>query len=47
METFKEQMQRDMVLRNLSPKTQYLYHRAARGLEDHFNKPPDQFGVHY
>ena len=42
METFKEQMQRDMVLRNLSPKTQYLYHRAARGLEDHFNKPPDQ-----
>jgi integrase/recombinase XerD len=42
METYKEQMQRDMVLRNLSPKTQYLYHRAARGLEDHFNKPPDQ-----
>lgn len=42
METFKEQMQRDMVLRNLSPKTQYLYHHAARGLEDHFNKPPDQ-----
>jgi integrase/recombinase XerD len=42
METFKEQMQRDMVLRNLSPKTQYLYHRAACGLEDHFNKPPDQ-----
>jgi len=42
METYKDQMQRDMVLRNLSPKTQYLYHRAARGLEDHFNKPPDQ-----
>jgi len=42
METYKEQMQRDMVLRNLSPKTQYLYHHAARGLEDHFNKPPDQ-----
>ena len=41
METFKEQMQRDMVLRNLSPKTQYLYHNAARGLESHFNKPPD------
>lgn len=42
METFKEQMQRDMVLRNLSPKTQYLYHNAARGLESYFNKPPDQ-----
>jgi len=42
METFKEQMQRDMVLRNLSPKTQYLYHLAARGLEEHFHKPPDQ-----
>jgi site-specific recombinase XerD len=42
METFKDQMQRDMVLRNLSPKTQYLYHHAARGLEDHFKKPPDQ-----
>ena len=42
METFKEQMQRDMVLRNLSPKTQYQYHNAARGLEDHFKRPPDQ-----
>lgn len=42
METYKEQMQRDMVLRNLSPKTQYLYHNAARKLENHFNKPPDQ-----
>ncbi len=42
METYKDQMQRDMVLRNLSPKTQYLYHNAARGLEEHFNKPPDQ-----
>jgi integrase/recombinase XerD len=31
-----------MVLRNLSPKTQLLYHRAARDLEKHFNKPPDQ-----
>jgi len=41
METFKEQMQRDMVLRNLSPKTQYLYHNAARGLESHFKKSPD------
>ena len=42
METYREQMQRDMVLRNLSPKTQYLYHNAARGLEDHFGRPPDQ-----
>jgi integrase/recombinase XerD len=42
METFKDQMQRDMVLRNLSPKTQYLYHLAARGLEGHFKRPPDQ-----
>ncbi len=42
METYKEQMQRDMVLRNLRPKTQELYHRAARDLEGHFNKPPDQ-----
>ena len=42
METYKDQMQRDMALRNLSPKTQALYHRAARALEDHFKKPPDQ-----
>lgn len=42
METFKDQMQRDMVLRNLSPKTQYLYHHAARALEDYFGRPPDQ-----
>lgn len=42
METYREQMQRDMVLRNLSPKTQYLYHNAARALENHFRKPPDQ-----
>ncbi len=42
METFKDQMQRDMALRNLSPKTQYLYHNAARALENHFRKPPDQ-----
>ena len=42
METYRDQMQRDMVLRNLSPKTQYLYHHAARGLENHFKKPPDQ-----
>ncbi|HWR72574.1 MAG TPA: site-specific integrase [Nitrospirota bacterium] len=42
METYREQMQRDMVLRNLSPKTQYMYHNAARGLEEHFNRPPDQ-----
>ena len=42
METFKDQMQRDMVLRNLSPKTQKSYHHAARNLEDHFKRPPDQ-----
>ena len=42
METYRDQMQRDMVLRNLSKKTQYLYHHAARGLEDHFKRPPDQ-----
>jgi integrase/recombinase XerD len=42
METYKEQMQRDMVLRNLSPKTQKSYHHAARNLERYFNKPPDQ-----
>ena len=42
METYGEQMQRDMVLRNLSPKTQYMYHNAARGLESYFKKPPDQ-----
>jgi integrase/recombinase XerD len=45
METYKDQMQRDMVLRNLSPKTQSLYHRAARDLERHFSKPPDQLNV--
>ena len=42
MEIYKEQMQRDMVLRNLAPKTQYMYHNAARALEDHFGRPPDQ-----
>ena len=42
METYKDQMQRDMVLRNLSAKTQSLYHRAARDLERYYNKPPDQ-----
>ncbi len=42
METYRDQMQRDMVLRNLSPKTQIMYHGAARDLEKHFNKPPDQ-----
>ena len=42
METYREQMQRDMVLRNLSPKTQYMYHKAARAIEDHFRRPPDQ-----
>ena len=42
METYHEQMQRDMVLRNLSPKTQLMYHRAARDLEIRFSKPPDQ-----
>ncbi len=42
METYKDQMQRDMVLRNLSPKTQSLYHRAARDLEKQFGKAPDQ-----
>ncbi len=45
METFKEQMQRDMVLRNLSPKTQVMYHGAARDLEKHFNKSPDLLDV--
>jgi site-specific recombinase XerD len=35
-------MQRDMVLRNLSEKTQVMYHAAARDLEKYFNKPPDQ-----
>ena len=45
METYKEQMQRDMVLRNLSPKTQILYHNAARALETYFKKPPDQLNV--
>ena len=42
METYKEQMQRDMVLRNLSEKTQVMYHAAARDLEKYFNRPPDQ-----
>ena len=42
METYQEQMQRDMVLRNLSEKTQLMYHAAARDLEKHFGRPPDQ-----
>lgn len=42
METYREQMQGDMVLRNLSEKTQVMYHAAARDLEKYFNKPPDQ-----
>lgn len=41
METYKEQMHRDMALRNLSPKTQALYYRSARELEAYFNKSPD------
>ncbi|OGW44940.1 MAG: hypothetical protein A2X57_10180 [Nitrospirae bacterium GWD2_57_8] len=45
METYHEQMQRDMVLRNLSPKTQKTYHYAARSLEAHFGKPPDSLGM--
>jgi site-specific recombinase XerD len=31
-----------MVLRNLSEKTQVMYHAAARDLEKYFDKPPDQ-----
>ena len=42
MEIYKEQMQRDMVLRNLSPKTQKMYLAAAGALEKYFSKPPDQ-----
>ena len=42
METYREQMQQDMALRNLSPKTQKSYHHAARDLENHFKRPPDQ-----
>ncbi len=30
METYREQRQRDMALRNLSEKTQVMYHAAAR-----------------
>jgi len=37
-------MQGDMVLRNFSPNTQELYHRAARDLEQYFNKPPHLLG---
>ncbi len=45
METYGEQMQRDMALRNLSPKTQLSHHRAARDLEDHFGRSPDRLNV--
>ena len=43
METYREQMQRDMVLRNLSPKTQYLYHNAARRPGGPFQKAARPF----
>jgi hypothetical protein len=39
---YREQMQRDMALRNLSPKTQKMYLAAAGDLEKYFRKPPDQ-----
>ena len=42
MDIYKEQMQRDMALRNLSPKTQKMYLAAAGDLEKYFSKPPDQ-----
>jgi site-specific recombinase XerD len=42
METYREQMQRDMALRNLSPKTQKMYLAAASNLQEYFKKPPDQ-----
>jgi site-specific recombinase XerD len=42
METYKEQMQRDMELRNLSPKTRKMYLTAVCDLEKFCRKPPDQ-----
>lgn len=42
METYKEQMQRDMELRNLSPKTRKMYLMSVCDLEKYCGKPPDQ-----
>lgn len=44
MATLREQMQRDLQLRGLSPRTQESYLQKARDLARHFKKSPDQLG---
>ena len=44
MATLREQMQRDLQLRGLSPKTQRAYLYKARDFARHFKKSPDQLG---
>jgi site-specific recombinase XerD len=42
MATLREQMQRDLQLRGLSPRTQEVYLQKARDLARHFKKSPDE-----
>lgn len=44
MATLREQMQRDLILRGLSQKTQRIYLDRARDFARHFKKSPDQLG---
>jgi len=44
MATLREQMQRDLQLRGLSPKTQRAYLDKARDFARYFKKSPDQLG---
>jgi integrase/recombinase XerD len=44
MATLREQMQRDMQLRGLSPRTQESYLQKARDFARHFKKSPEQLG---
>jgi integrase/recombinase XerD len=41
MNTLRSQMQADMVLRGLAPRTQQHYIAAVKGLAAHYNKRPD------
>ena len=44
MATLREQMQRDLQLRGLSPKTQRAYLDKARDFARYFKQAPDQLG---
>jgi len=44
MSTLREQMQADLQLRGLTPKTQRIYLREVRNLAKHFKKSPEDLG---